>query len=61
MSENQSIKKTADELCDKVMTGNFVKKPEISKEEQEAIEEAKREMYMLDDNEDSLKWRFRHG
>ena len=40
MSENQNIKKTADELFDKVMTGNFVKKPEISKEEQEAIEEA---------------------
>ena len=60
MSENQSIKKTADELCDKVMTGNFVKKPEISKEEQEAIEEAWREAMMLDDNENTLKWKGTH-
>jgi len=43
MSENQNIKKTADELFNKVMTGNFVKTTEKSKEDIEADEEARRE------------------
>lgn len=61
MSENQNIKKTADELFNKVMTGNFVKTTEKSKEDIEADEEARREAHMLDERENSPKYKFFGG
>lgn len=36
------------------------KPKELSKEEQEAIEEARRESHKLDDNEDTLTWQGRN-
>ena len=32
----------------------------VNKEEQAEIEQARREMYYLDDNEDTLKWKGTH-
>lgn len=49
---------------EKSVTGNCIKCRDYdryeSEDDREAREEARREAMMLDDNEDSLKWRFTH-
>ena len=56
-------KKKFSEMWCKAKVGVFMKDSDagiVTKEENEAVEEARREAMRLDDNEDTLKWKGTH-